>query len=330
MARRIFVTGGLGFIGTNFVKVLLESRPDVERVIIADYETYAAQPYWKEQEDARVQKVLLDIRDQAMVSRVFQLYRPDTVFHFAAESHVCRSIAGPKDFMTTNIVGTWNLLEEWRLLHQSNQSKKFIHVSTDEVFGELGPNDPPFNEETPLSPRSPYASSKASSDLIAFSYFHTYGLPVLVTNCTNNFGKHQHEEKLIPATARRLYEGQPAVVFGSGDQVRDWIYVDDHCRALLAVETWGKPGERYCIGGECEIKNKDLVTMIHGALQEIGLHVPDLSIRHDYEARPTDDRRYAIDNTKIRGLGWAPRAEDFKKRLERTLQWYAKKWISKI
>lgn len=326
MKKTYLVTGGLGFIGTNFVKMLRDFDPEPKEIIITDCMTYASQSYWKEKSDANIKALFVDIRDQAMVSRVIQHYKPDAVFHFAAESHVCRSIAGPKDFITTNVMGTWNLLEEWRVFHEGNPEKRFIHVSTDEVFGELLPGENPFSEKTPVAPRSPYASSKASSDLIALSYFHTYGTPVIITNCSNNFGPHQHEEKLIPATLRRFLSNQNPVLFGSGEQIRDWIWVEDHCRALLTVHAKGKAGERYCVGGECELTNKQVIERIRGAMAEIGLNKPEAEIVYDLCARPTDDKRYAINNEKIRNLGWKPQPESFQRRLEKTIEWYVRKW----
>lgn len=323
MSRKIMITGGLGFIGTNLVKYWAEKYPRDE-IVIVDAETYAASldalnDEWAD--NPRIHFERADIRDQVLVARLLQRHRPDGIFHLAAESHVCRSIAGPKDFMTTNIMGTWNLLEEWRHLYQQDFTKRFVHVSTDEVFGELEHHDAPFNEASPVRPRSPYAASKASSDLIALAYYETYGVPVIVTNCSNNFGPHQHAEKLIPATITRFLEGDPARLYGHGTQVRDWLYVRDHCAALDRLFIDGLNGQRYVIGGEKELTNLELVERVHASLVRMGVEVGAFHVEHDYYARPTDDERYAINNGSIRAHGWSP-STDFDRLLDLTVAWY--------
>jgi len=326
--RKIAVTGGFGFIGTNFVKYWLRKYPR-DTILIMDAETYASDStgvlsYIGANDcSARVFFEKVDIRDQAVVARVLQHHHPEVIFHFAAESHVCRSIAGPKDFMTTNIMGTWNLLEEWRQLHGGTPNRPFIHVSTDEVFGELGFLDEPFFEESPIRPRSPYAASKASSDLIALAYFETYGTQVRVTNCSNNFGPHQHHEKLLPQTFRSFLARKPAILFGSGAQMRDWLFVEDHCEAIETVFLRGENGLRYCIGGEKELTNYQFVKAVHDVMLNLGLTEGPFHVEHNVLARPTDDLRYAIDNSVIRALGWSPNPQNFVQKLSDTVRWYA-------
>lgn len=322
MKRTVMITGGFGFIGSNLVNYWLENYPS-DRVVIVDSITYAAHPKFQKIEfHPNLRAEIVDIRDQAIVAKVLARHRPQMIFHLAAESHVCRSISGPKDFMTTNVMGTWNLLEEWRSLHQSDISKPFVHVSTDEVFGELEDHDPPFNEESPIRPRSPYASSKASSDLIALSYYETYNMPVRVTNCSNNYGPYQHSEKLIPATVARFLSDEPARIYGAGNQIRDWLYANDHCRALDLVASRGLSGERYCIGGGTEMTNLTVVEMVHRVLVEMAAVSPEsFHVEHDEHARPTDDYRYAIDNSKIKSLGWSPNPSLFYKNLKNTVAW---------
>lgn len=320
--RRIMITGGFGFIGTNLVKYWREKYP-ADEIVVLDAITYAADPKpVRSEKDDHIRECMVDIRDQAMVARALQQYVPDVLFHLAAESHVCRSIAGPKDFVTTNIVGTWNLLEEWRQLWASDPQHPFIHISTDEVFGQLQDEDQPWTENSAVTPRSPYAASKAASDLLALSYFETYAMPVIVTNCSNNFGRFQHEEKLIPASIKRMLAGKPPVIFGDGTQIRDWLFVEDHCWALDVILREGKFGERYCIGGDQERTNMEMVQLIHQMLQDSRSVSPGVfHVEHSPNARPTDDRRYAINSDKLKRLGWSP-CENFEMNLARTVQWF--------
>lgn len=339
----ILVTGGHGFIGSNFILNWLKKNPR-DLVVNVDALTYAARPAYLKREFEKPEMMIecmdsgflpprdagsyreeiVDIRDQAAVQRTLNKYKPSAIFHLAAESHVCRSIAGPKAFIDTNIVGTWNLLEEARHLWGNDSNTRFVMVSTDEVYGEL-PLDRPdlkFHEGLARAPRSPYAASKASADLLALSYFHTYGLKVMVTNCTNNYGPNQHTEKLIPRTLQRLLDRQPVIVHGKGDHVRDWLYVDDHCSALESVAKNGTPGETYCIGGENERSNLTVIYDVIAATHKLSPLGADTSLSFS-DDRPTDDERYAVDNSKIRALGWAP-SKDYAGNIEKTIAWYLK------
>lgn len=322
--RTVMITGGFGFIGTNLVKYWREKYPD-DHILVVDAVTYAAMPETV-REFGDIMEEVIDICDRAAVKNVIHKYQPDIILHLAAESHVCRSIIGPQAFMTTNIMGTFNLLEEWREFWDCDWDHPFIHVSTDEVFGELEPDDDPFTEGNPVAPRSPYAASKASSDLIALAYYQTYKLPVRVTNCSNNFGHGQHEEKLIPATVKRILEGHAPRIYGDGLQVRDWLHVDDHCAALDLIAHKGVNGERYCIGGDNEMRNIDLVAMIHVLMNNMAMltHLDNAAfhVEHLPDARPTDDRRYAIDSSKLKALGWEGSHQRFKANLMATVQHY--------
>lgn len=326
--RVVLVTGAFGFIGSNLVRFWLKHHPN-DKLILLDSMTYAARPDFVRDHLKTVRKdfapdvheEIVDIRDQLAVSRVVQKHRPDLILHLAAESHVCRSIAGPKAFMETNIMGTFNLIEEFYQLWKGDSRKRFVHVSTDEVFGELKLKEEPFSEKTNIKPRSPYAASKASSDHIVQCYHHTYKVPTIITNCSNNFGPNQHEEKLIPATIKRVLNGIPILLHGTGMNIRDWLFVEDHCRALSLLAEHGKPGERYCIGGEKELTNADVVYSIHKMMSEMNLAFgsPQIEFRND---RPTDDRRYAIDCSKLKDLGWSPNPGAFAKNLSATIAHY--------
>lgn len=310
--RKVLITGAFGFIGTNLAINWLMEHPE-DRLILMDGMTYAARPdylrnFIKEtQNEHKVVEVICDIRNRKDVSFFIQRHKPDIILHLAAESHVCRSIKGPEDFIDTNIVGTFNLLEAFRKLLEdypfNTFERKFVHVSTDEVFGELELHEEPFHENSAIKPRSPYAASKASSDHLAFSYFHTYGLPVVVTNCSNNFGPNQHEEKLIPATILRLLKGEKARLYGNGKQIRDWLWVQDHCEALTLLALRGIPGERYCIGGETEKTNQEIVFMLADLIEIKTGRAIKLEIEYTND-RPTDDKRYAINCEKLKKLGW--------------------------
>src|SRR5690349_7047557 len=308
----LLVTGGAGFIGSNFVVSTLALTG--EPIVTIDKLTYAGHlmNLRAVEGDARHTFVRGDICDRELVRALLQKHQPRAIVHFAAESHVDRSIEGPAEFVQTNVVGTWSLLEEARA-YARRADFRFLHVSTDEVYGTLGPNDPAFTEETAYAPNSPYAASKAASDHLVRAYFHTYGLPVLTTNCSNNYGPHQFPEKLIPLMIRNAIAGKPLPVYGDGRNVRDWLYVTDHCEALRVVLAKGKVGQTYNIGGESERSNLDVVKAVCALLDEAKPHR-----KHNHADlitfvadRPGHDRRYAIDAAKIaRELGWRP-AESF-------------------
>jgi dTDP-glucose 4,6-dehydratase len=326
---KILVTGGAGFIGSALVRHLIAQTP--HSVVNLDKLTYASSVEALEgaRADARHVLVQADIADAEAVRRVFREHRPDAVMHLAAESHVDRSIEGPAEFIQTNVVGTFRLLDAalayWRELPGATRAHfRFHHVSTDEVYGSLGA-DGYFTETTPYAPNSPYSASKAASDHLVRAWHHTYGLPVVVTNCSNNYGPYQFPEKLIPLMILNALEGKPLPVYGKGLNVRDWLFVEDHVRALLLVLEKGKLGEEYNIGGNSEKKNLEVVREICALLDELA---PDAQRRpHErlisyVQDRPGHDARYAIDAGKIRReLGWQPR-ESFATGLRRTIAWY--------
>ena len=319
----IMVTGGYGFIGSHLVRYLLSQG---HSVLVVDSLTYAANPKfvkdWAKEKNKSFTEEIIDIRDHLAIARLMNKYRPEVVYHLAAESHVCRSISGPKDFVTTNVLGTFNLIEEFRQVHGDDKTKKFIHVSTDEVYGELTPIDPPFSETTLVKPRSPYAATKASSDHIVQSYFHSYGVNTIITNCSNNFGPNQHTEKLIPATIKRLINKKPIRIYGNGMNIRDWLWVEDHAKALVLLSEKGIPGEKYCIGGENELTNLDIAHRVHSAMVTVwGSIELDIEFTND---RPTDDRRYAIDCSKLKKLGWDP-SHNFAQNIFKTIEYYTGK-----
>ena len=319
----LLVTGGAGFIGSNFVVSTLALGG--EPIVTLDKLTYAGSLMNLRgvEGDARHTFVRGDICDRELVRALLQKHQPRAIVHFAAESHVDRSIEGPAEFVQTNVVGTWSLLEEARA-YAKDPDFRFLHVSTDEVYGTLGPNDPAFTEETPYAPNSPYAASKAASDHLVRAYFHTYGLPVLTTNCSNNYGPHQFPEKLIPLMIRNALAGKPLPVYGDGKNVRDWLYVGDHCDAIRLVLAKGRVGETYNIGGESERANNDVVALLCKLLdrarpRKTGSYADLISFVKD---RPGHDRRYAMNIGKIgRELGWRP-AESFESGLEKTVRWY--------
>jgi dTDP-glucose 4,6-dehydratase len=334
----ILVTGGAGFIGSNFVLDWLAGGG--EPVVTLDSLTYAGNlaNLAAIAADARHQFVRADIGDQAGVEALLAKHRPRAIVHFAAESHVDRSIHGPADFIRTNMVGTFRLLEAARGYWQAlaggeREAFRFLHVSTDEVYGSLSEHDPAFSEKTAYAPNSPYSASKAGSDHLVRAYHHTYGLPVLTTNCSNNYGPFQFPEKLIPLMIANALEAKPLPVYGDGRQVRDWLYVGDHCEAIRMVLAAGRPGEVYNIGGNAEKKNLEVVHALCDTLQ--GLRPRDGGYRSliAYVAdRPGHDRRYAIDAGKIRSeLGWAPR-ETFESGLARTVRWYLDNaaWVAQV
>jgi dTDP-glucose 4,6-dehydratase len=336
----ILVTGGAGFIGSNFVLTWLGQTG--EPVVNLDKLTYAGNlnnltPLGGDQRHIFVHG---DINDRALLRELFAQRQPRAVLHFAAESHVDRSILGPEEFIRTNVTGTFSLLEEsrayWSKLDAvKQQAFRFLHVSTDEVYGSLGPRDPAFTESTPYSPNSPYSASKAAADHLVRAYHHTYGLPTLITNCSNNFGPRQFPEKLIPLMIINAMHDQPLPVYGDGLNVRDWLYVTDHCEAIRLVLERGHRGETYNIGGDNELTNLDVIGAIVSTLDSIR-PPPGKTSRAGLisfvKDRPGHDRRYAMDSSKIRReLGWRPR-ESFSTALEATVRWYLNNvaWVQKI
>ncbi|MGC2161269.1 MAG: dTDP-glucose 4,6-dehydratase [Silvibacterium sp.] len=340
MNNTILVTGGAGFIGSNFVLEWV-AKTDAQ-VVNLDLLTYAGnrRNLQSIENHPRHTFVQGDICDEALIGSLLKEHKPRAILHFAAESHVDRSITGPAAFMQTNIFGTFALLEQarayWSPLPGGEKSAfRFLHVSTDEVYGTLQPEDPAFQETTPYAPNSPYASSKASSDFLVRAWHHTYGLPVLTTNCSNNYGPWQFPEKLIPLMVLNALEGKPLPVYGDGQNVRDWLFVEDHCAAIRCVLESGRPGETYNIGGNSERRNIEVVNAICDILDELR---PDPSIggRRKLIAyvkdRPGHDRRYAIDATKIaRELNWQPSLQ-FESGMRKTIEWYLAHldWVNDI
>jgi dTDP-glucose 4,6-dehydratase len=336
----IIVTGGAGFIGANFVLDWL--RESDEPVVNVDKLTYAgnAETLAPLGGDARHIFCQVDICDRAAIDALFAAHRPRAILHFAAESHVDRSINGPGEFVQTNVVGTFTLLEAARaywngLAGDEKAAFRFLHVSTDEVFGSLNPTDPAFNEHTPYAPNSPYSASKAASDHFVRAYHHTYGLPTLTTNCSNNYGPYQFPEKLIPLTIINALAGKKLPVYGDGKNVRDWLYVTDHCAAIRAVLQRGVPGGTYNIGGWNEQANIDVVHTLCRTLDELrpsASGAPYAAQIEFVKDRPGHDRRYAIDATLIeRELGWRP-AETFDTGIRKTVLWYLEhpQWIAGV
>jgi len=326
---KVIVTGGAGFIGSAVIRQYIKDTD--HEVINLDALTYAGnlQSLESVSDSPRYQFEHVDICDYDQVKSVFSQHQPDAIMHLAAESHVDRSIDGPTDFIQTNVVGTCNLLEAARQYWSGLEGEKkaafrFHHVSTDEVYGDLGETGF-FTEETPYAPSSPYSASKASSDHLVRAWHRTYGLPVVVTNCSNNYGSHQFPEKLIPLVALNALEGKPLPVYGTGQQIRDWLFVDDHARALRLVLEIGKIGETYNIGGHNEKTNLDVVKSICALLDKFlpdSAHVPHEQLITFVADRPGHDVRYAIDASKIeRDLGWLPQ-ETFETGLEKTVRWY--------
>jgi len=335
--KTVLVTGGAGFIGCNFVRHLLASDTSVS-VVVLDALTYAGNPRNLEgldaQYGARYRFVKGDICDEALLARLFADTHPDTVVHFAAESHVDRSIDGPAIFVRTNIQGTFALLQAARKAWGLRSDVRFHHVSTDEVFGSLGPTGA-FSETTPYDPSSPYSASKAASDHLVRAWHRTFGLPVTLTNCSNNYGPYQFPEKLIPLMIENGRRGETLPVYGDGQNIRDWLYVEDHCRAIDLVLRRGKSGETYNIGGRTEKTNLDLVKMLCALLDEaapLPNGRPHAELIAFVKDRPGHDRRYAICMDKIeRELGWRPR-EDLSSGLRRTVRWYLdhQAWVEEI
>jgi dTDP-glucose 4,6-dehydratase len=334
------VTGGAGFIGSNFILQWLATQSTP--VVNLDKLTYAGNlgNLIKISTDPRYSFVHGDIVDRKLVSDLLERRRPVAVVHFAAESHVDRSIHGPDDFVRTNVNGTFGLLEEARaywteLGHEEKGKFRFLHVSTDEVYGSLGPKDAPFSETFPYCPNSPYSATKAASDHLVRAYHHTYGMPVLTTNCSNNYGPYQFPEKLIPLTILNAMNGKAIPVYGDGQNVRDWVYVADHCDAIRTVLTRGRIGETYNVGGRNEKPNLEIVHSICSILDE--LRAADKVVPHSklityVQDRPGHDRRYAMDTRKIeRDLSWQPR-ETFESGIRKTVEWYLANegWIREV
>jgi dTDP-glucose 4,6-dehydratase len=310
----IFVTGGAGFIGSNFIHFLTQKTD--EEIVILDKVTYAGDvknlyPL------AQHQLIRVDLCDIEKLRIIFSKYNPSKIFHFAAESHVDNSILNVMPFVETNIIGTVNLLQ----LSNDYNVDMFHHISTDEVYGSLGYNDSSFTEKTPYDPQNPYSASKAASDHFVMSFHNTYGLPVKITNCSNNYGPRQNVEKLIPKTITNILQGKKIPVYGKGENIRDWIYVEDHCEAIYEVFNHGKVGEKYNIGGECEVKNIDLIKNLLNLLnasEDLIEYVKD---------RPGHDLRYSIDNAKIKGeIGWNPKY-NLEEGLKKTIEWYKNDYI---
>jgi dTDP-glucose 4,6-dehydratase len=339
MENTILVTGGAGFVGSNFILQRLER--DSAPIVNLDKLTYAGNLRNLESiaNDRRYEFVHGDIADRSLVRGLLQRRKPCAIVHFAAESHVDRSILGPDDFIRTNVDGTFALLEEVRaywggLGEQEKADFRFLQISTDEVYGSLGPDDPAFSETTPYAPNSPYAASKAASDHLVRAYHHTYGLPTLTTNCSNNYGRFQFPEKLIPLMILNARDGNPLPVYGDGQNVRDWLYVEDHCAAIATVLARGRVGQAYNIGGWNEKRNLDIVETICDIVDEIAgpRGAPRRALVTFVKDRPGHDRRYAMDASKIeRELGWRPR-ETFESGIRKTVRWYLEneEWVREV
>ncbi len=337
----ILVTGGAGFIGGNFALDWL-TNPTAEGILNLDKLTYAGNLTTLKslEKDTRHVFVQGDIGDYELVLSLLKRHSIRAVVNFAAESHVDRSIHGPSDFIQTNVVGTFNLLEAVRsfwteLPKPQKESFRFLHVSTDEVYGSLSPTDSAFSETNPYKPNSPYSASKAASDHLVRAWHHTYGLPVLTTNCSNNYGPRQFPEKLVPVVIQKCLRGEPIPVYGRGENVRDWLFVDDHAVGLLAAYAQGQPGRTYCFGGSNERRNIDLVRLLCGLMDEMAPRAdgkPHAQAIAFVEDRPGHDLRYAIDATRARAeLGWSP-AEDPASGFRKTLRWYLENraWVSAV
>ncbi|MGH8662210.1 MAG: dTDP-glucose 4,6-dehydratase, partial [Burkholderiales bacterium] len=334
----ILVTGGAGFIGSNFVLHWIASESDP--LVNLDKLTYAGNPENLSSLAGNSRHHFLrgDIADRALVARLLQEHKPRAIVNFAAESHVDRSIHGPADFVQTNVMGTFALLEEarayWSALGEPEKGRfRFLHVSTDEVYGSLGPGEPPFAETTGYAPNSPYAASKAAADHLVRAYHHTYGLPTITTNCSNNYGPCQFPEKLIPLMILNGWGQKPLPVYGDGLNVRDWLYVGDHCAAVRLALAKGRPGQTYNIGGGGEMTNLHVVKAVCSLLDEARPpHAPHEKLISLVKDRPGHDRRYAMDARKIRSeLGWKPQ-ESFASGLRKTVEWYIDnmKWADNV
>jgi dTDP-glucose 4,6-dehydratase len=339
--KNVLVTGGAGFIGSNFIRFLLQVEPEVQ-VVNLDVLSYAGSqenlkdlPY-----PERHTFIRGDICDRPLVDHLFHLYKIDTVVHFAAQTHVDRSILYPDQFLFTNVVGTFTLLDAARQYWLSEKAlpvndTRFHHISTDEVFGALKPNDPAWSEDTPYAPSSPYSASKAASDHYVRAFGHTYGLPYSITNCSNNYGPYQFPEKLVPLMITNAMDGKPLPIYGDGGQIRDWLYVEDHCEAIWMVLRKGRSGQTYNIGGGSQPTNLQVIQHLCSSLDELlpqSPSVPHSSLMRFVPDRPGHDRRYAIDISKINSeLGWQPR-QSLGSGLHKTIQWYLSnpEWVAAI
>jgi dTDP-glucose 4,6-dehydratase len=334
------VTGGAGFIGSNFI--LQQRHLKAARLINLDKLTYAGNVHNLAdlQDDADYIFQKGDIGDRELISSLLSQFQPQAVIHFAAESHVDRSIRTPETFIETNVVGTFRLLDEvkryWEgLPKKEKEDFRFLHISTDEVYGSLGPNDPAFTETTPYAPNSPYSASKAASDHLVRAYHETYGLPIVLTNCSNNYGPLQFPEKFIPLLILNAIQGKPLPIYGDGQNIRDWLFVTDHCEAVVLVLEKGSIGESYNIGGLCEMTNLQVVSYVCTILDELlpnSQFVPHTSLISFVPDRPGHDRRYAMDITKIKSeLGWTPK-ESFQSGLKQTVRWYLDhpQWVESV
>lgn len=347
MLETVLVTGGAGFIGSNFIRHILGQSEFHGKVVNIDSLSYAGNPMsladvQSTHGGGRYVFEKIDIRDFAALRSVIERHAVDTITHFAAESHVDRSIFGPKEFVETNVVGTFNMLESVRSLWAGRKDVRFHHVSTDEVYGSLGDTGL-FTEETPYDPRSPYSATKAASDHLVRAYQHTYGLPATISNCSNNYGPYQFPEKMIPVMILNALEGKPLPIYGDGSNVRDWLHVGDHCEAIWSILRNGKDGETYNVGGECEKRNIEVVRTICSLLEAESPAASNKSLASvgvgSYEGlmtyvkdRPGHDRRYAIDCSKIkRELGWSP-SVTFESGMLDTVRWYLShtEWIAAV
>jgi len=335
--KKLLVTGGAGFIGSNFVRYALAQNAPVVNL---DALTYAGSLENLADLPNANQHIFVhgDICDRELIENLLEKHTIDTLVHFAAETHVDRSILGPEQFIRTNVYGAFTLLEVWKkawLRAGKPGHWRFHHVSTDEVFGSLGPNDPPFSETTRYAPNSPYAASKAASDHLVRAYGTTYGLPYTISNCSNNYGPYQFPEKLIPLIILNALEGRELPIYGDGQQIRDWLFVEDHCQAIWTVLQRGMPGETYIIGGANQPSNLQVVQTLCDLLDELALdsqYAPHAQLIHYVTDRPGHDRRYAMDITRIgRDLGWQPR-ESLASGLRKTVQWFLdhRTWVESI
>jgi dTDP-glucose 4,6-dehydratase len=332
----VLITGGAGFIGTNFIHFLRKNRPDW-RLLNLDLLTYAGNPENLAGLEGEPHYTFIrgDVADRELVAGLFARHPITRVVHFAAETHVDRSIQDPGVFVRTNVLGTHNLLEAaWQAWKEPEEGVfKFLHISTDEVYGSLGPQDPPVSEAAPYAPRSPYAASKAGADFLVRSYFHTYGMPVLITNCSNNYGPYQFPEKLIPFCLSQALDGKPIPIYGKGDNIRDWLFVEDHCRAVLRVLEEGAPGETYNIAGNQEKPNLEVVRLLLRLLAEAKPELRDLErLITLVPDRPGHDWRYALNTGKIEArLGWRPQVS-LDEGLRDTVAWYLghSEWLNRV
>jgi len=341
MKQHVLITGGAGFIGSNFIRYLQKQEPEIT-IINLDLLTYAGslENLKNLPDQNNYHFVEGNINDQKLVETLLRKYNIDTVIHFAAESHVDRSLEGPRTFIQTNIVGTHTLLEAARQVWLkekliTDRPVRFHHISTDEAYGTLSPSDPPFEETTPYAPNSPYAASKASSDHLVRAYFHSFGLPISISNCSNNYGPYQFPEKLIPLMILNALTGTPLPIYGDGRQIRDWLYVEDHCEAIWKIIQNGSIGESYNIGGGNQPTNLSIVETICALLDEKDLlsdHKPHRQLIQFVKDRPGHDRRYAMNITKIKNeLGWHP-THDLEQGLKNTVNWYLEntEWLNNI